>query len=245
MMMIVLLISCQHQENFKTGIQAIDENYEFTGKEVISLDERSIYTTGDCFYNSSLGDSVYMIGKKYEDGYEVRAHGWSDTGNKVGDWFYEKYYNDGRVEVDSILNYVVSCDKNTINTIKKYKNNQLDKNQGYFYELDINKKLHEGDTLEIDLRFWHDTIRFQKRAGNTFFFFLPQDKTNYCDTNTLIDSFPVRENTVSIRTITPEKGEYKVLGYYILFDKEPPPPTNDSLIKVTQVIVEMDFEVKK
>lgn len=228
-----------------TDIDKIDQQYKFSQKEIISFDKDSIYTRGELYFNKSLEDSTYMIGKKQKSGYEIRVHGWKYKGNQIGDWYYEKVYDEGKVAIDSIINFIAYCDTNPINTIKKFKHNELDRTRGYFYEVDVNDKLSEGDTLRIDLQFWHDTTRFEKRVGNTFFIFLPQSKSNYCNSNKhVIDSFPIRDNKANLRMIAPEKGKYTLLGYYILFDKKQSLQLHDSLIKAYEVHVEMNFEVK-
>src|SRR5690606_17569170 len=102
------------EKGYYTGINEIDKKYKFQYKHIV--EEDSLYPRMELFCNKTLKDSIYTIGTKEENGYKIRIRGWGFNQKRVGDWYYEKIYNDGMVITDSIINYIVFCDKNPINT---------------------------------------------------------------------------------------------------------------------------------
>lgn len=175
----------------------------------------------ELFCNKTLKDSIYTVGTKEDNGYKIRIRGWGINQKRIGDWHYEKIYNDGMVITDSIINYIAFCDKNPLNTIKKFKNNHIDKSSGYFYEVEMKENVFVGDTLEIKMNFLFDTVHFEKKAANTFYLFNPPSHHDYCDvTKYIVDSIPVHKNSTKMRFLIDEKGKIKILGYYLLFPKK-------------------------
>jgi len=235
--------SCKKDENLLTGIDEIDRNYKFVNKGFVEFDKDSLYPFVEIYYqeNTTIEDSVYMIATKKVNDYKIRVRGWQHNG-RLGDWYHEKVYKDNRIIVDSIVNFVIYCDKNLINTIKKFKDNKLDRSQGYFYEVDVNNKLTVNDTLDIKINFEQDTNVF-KEAGDEFYLFLPLPSNDYCNASKyVIDSFPINNNSTRMTFIITEKtGKDKFLGYYYLINKI---QNSDTIIKASQVFVEIDFEVK-
>lgn len=222
-----------------TGIKEIDSEYKFQYKDVLKDD--SLQPQMELFYNRTLRDSIFSVGTKKGTDYNLRILGWAFNQRRIGDWYYEKVYKDGTVVTDSIINYIISCNKNPRNTIKRFKNDKLDRSKGYFYEIDMNKSIFVGDTLNIRFNFVYDTLTY-KNVGKELYLFMLSDFHNLCDaTRSVVDSFPIINNTSKMRLLMREedKGKNRYLGYYYLIPKN----QNDSFT-VMQVFTEINFEVK-
>lgn len=232
---------CKDKE-ISTGIEEIDKEYTFQYKDISKQD--SLYPRMELFRNKTLQDSIFTVGTKEENGYKIRIHGWGYNKKRIGDWYYEKIYKDGRVITDSIVNYVISCGKNPRNSIKRFKSNKLDRSKSYFYEIDMNKNVFVGDTLNLRLNFVYDTLTY-KNVGNELYIFMPSDFHNFCNAKkSTIDSFPIISNTTKIRLLMREedRGRNRYLGYYYLIHKEQ--KQKDSFTSALQVFTEINFEVK-
>lgn len=242
----IAIITCMSfleckDKGITTGIKKIDREYKFKYKNV--LKEDSLQPKMKLFYNNTLKDSIYTVGTKELGDYNIRILGWSFNQRRIGDWHYEKVYKNGKIITDSIVNYVISCDKNPRNTIKKFKNDKLDRSKGYFYEIDMNKSVFVGDTLNIRLNFVYDTLTY-KNVGKELYIVMPSDFHNLCDaTQSVVDSFPIIGNTAKMSLLMREedKGKNRYLGYYYLIPKKQ--RKKDSFI-VMQVFTEINFEVK-
>jgi|SRR5690554_617228 len=231
----LLFVKCKN-DNPITNIKGIDTNYKFISKESLVFD--SIYTDVELFYLNKTKDSLYTIATAQKDNFIIRYRGWVINSRRHGDWYYEKVYKN-QIITDSIVNYIVFCDKNPINTIKKFKNNYIDKSAGYFYEVEMKENVFVGDTLEIKLNFVFDTVHFEK-AANEFYIFNPPALNDYCDaTKYIVDSVPVYKNSTKMRFLMDEKGKIKLSGYYLLFPKK-----QREQFTATQVFTEINFEVK-
>jgi len=234
----LLFIKCK-DENPSTGISEVDNEYKFINKDVFKVDKDPIYTYVELFYNKTLDDSVYTIGIKPMNGYKIRAHGWGVKEGRIGNWYYEKVYDNQKVVIDSIVNYVIYCEENPINTIKKFKNNVLDKSKGYFHEINMKKNIFVNDTLDIKIDFTYDTVAFDK-IGREFYMFR-LFSNDYCDaSNFVIDSFPVINKSTKMKFLVENKGKRKLLGYYFLRKKN----KDDSEPKALQIFTEINYEVK-
>ncbi|WKW46874.1 hypothetical protein P3875_02100 [Myroides sp. JBRI-B21084] len=236
----IFFLKCNSKDN-STQIFEIDKKYKFENKNAYEFSKDSMFTRVELFYNRSLEDSVYTVGIKQEEGYLIRARGWGFKERRIGDWYYEKVYDNQRVVIDSIINYVSFCNKNPRNTIKKFKSNKLNRSKGYFYEIDMNKNVTVGDTLNIRLDFLYDTLIY-KNVGRELYIFIPSDFHNLCDaTQNVVDSFPVIGNTANMRLLISEKdrGKNRYLGYYYLIPKK-----QKNSFTATQIFTEINFEVK-
>jgi len=230
--------SCK-DENILTNIEEIDNEYKFINKDVFKFDKDSIYTFVELFYNKTLEDSVYTIAINKNDDYIIRARGWGVKEGRIGNWYYEKVYNNQRVVIDSIINSIILCNHSSMNTIKKFKNNVLDKSRGYFYEINMKKNIYVNDTLDIKVNFEYDTIAFDK-IGRELYLFNPPSLDNYCDASKfVIDSFPIINRSTKMKFLVENKGKRKLLGYYFLRKKN-----RDSSSKALQIFTEISFEVE-
>ena len=235
-----LFIKCKNSNEVLTGIEEIDSSVEFTKKFEFKNHKDSAYTNVDFFYNKTMEDSAYLIGTTEKDNYIIRARGWSFNHNRTGNWFYEKVYKNQKVIIDSIVNYVVFCERNPKNTIRRFENNILQKSKGQFYEIDMKKEVRLGDTLYIDLDFSFDTLVYQKVARE-FYLTNPPNIHDLCEASKyVVDSFPVINNSTKLRFRMDQKGNVLMLGYYYLVPKIQPKDN----IEVQQVFTEIKFEVK-
>lgn len=234
------LFSCK-KEDKRTGIEEIDKEYQFKYKHI--TEEDSLYPQMQLFCNNTLNDSIYTVGLKSNKDYKLRIRGWGFNKKRIGDWYYEKVYKSGMIVTDSVVNYIVSCDKNPRNTIKKFKNNKLDRTKGYFYEMDMNKNVSVGDTLVIKLNFSYDTLAYEN-VGRELYIFKPLDFYNVCDAlESVVDSFPILENKARMRLLMSEedKGKNRYLGYYYLVPRK---QKKKDTFTVMQVFTEINFVVK-
>lgn len=234
----LFFVNCKNK-NLSTGIAEIDNEYKF--KDTYAFKEDSLYFIKKVFFNKTLEDSIFIIGTKKQKEYTVRIHGWGINEKRIGDWYYEKVFNDGTISIDSIENYVILCDKNPINTIKRFKNNKLDRTKGYFYDVDMPKDIFVEDTLNIKFNFVYDTVTY-KHVGNELYFFKPPNINDRCNASTyVIDSFPIRKNSARMQFLVGEKGKNLFLGYYYLVPKK---QKEKGMTTVTQVFTQINFEVK-
>lgn len=233
----LLFIKCKN-DSYLTKIDEIDENYNFLIRESSTFD--SIYTNVELFYLNDTKDSIYTIATAKKDKYIDRARGWVINSKRYGDWYYEKVYNN-QIIIDSIVNYVAFCDKNPINTIKKFKNNYLDSLQGYYHDIELKNNVFLNDTLSIKINFNYDTIHFQKVASE-FYMFNPPSVNDYCYADKyVIDSFPIHNNSTNMSFIMDGKGKTRFLGYYYLIPKK---QRHKKFVEQLPVFTEINFEVK-
>ncbi len=238
----LILASCQ-EKGFTTGIQEIDNETTFSKKVEFQDHKDSVYNKYEVFYNKSTEDSTYLVGTNNLNSYTLRARGWSFKQKRVGDWYYEKILNNQKVVLDSIINYVSICDTNPRNTVKKFKENRLDRSKGYFYDIDMKKNIHVGDTLLINLKFSYDTLAY-RQVAQELYIFKPDSFDNFCNASQFVlDSFPIIENSARMRLVMEEedKGKNLYLGYYYLVPKK---QVSHERTSALQVFTEIKFEVK-
>lgn len=236
-----LFIKCENK-TIVTTIKEVDRKHVFTDLEVFTFDKDSMYPHVELFYIDKLKDSVYVIGTKQIKNYIVRARGWSYKNNKVGDWFYEKMFDDLTNHTDSILNFIPLCGEYVINTVKKFQDNSLDKYKGYAYETSFKKNSRMKDTVEIRMEFVYDTVLF-KKISNELYLYNPQSIEDYCTSSEyVIDSFPIVNNTVKMNFLMNDMGKIKILGYYYLLNKQDP---NDKVKRAQKVFTEINLEVRE
>ena len=237
LVMIYFLFANCTKKNIKTNINQIDSEYTFLHYHNDEIDSTHL----EFFYNNNAKDSTYIIATIPKDNYIFRGRGWTLKEKQIGDWYCEKVYKDN-VVIDSILNYVLICDKSHLNTKKIYKNGKVDKNKGFFYEVDMKDQISVGDTLSIEMNFFNDTIVFDKRIS-PLILFKPENIKDYCNFSEFsLDTLPIINNTTSMKFLIEEKGKVKILGYYYLFPKKQ--PKDSEMTDALQVFTEIDFEVK-
>ncbi len=231
-------VSCK-QYDFSTHIENIDNEYKFNDKKTFNYSQDSAFTNVELFYSGVKGDSIYIIGTKKHKGFIARTRGWEYNGARVGDWNYEKIYNENgnAIVTDSIMNFIVYCKRNPVNTIKKFVDNKIDPTQGYFHEIKLKRNILVNDTLIINLNIFYDTTAFDK-VGREFYMFKPTTIDDYCNYS-VIDSFPIVDKSSKMRFLIENKGKKRFFGYYYLRKKN-----SNSSSDALQVFTEINFEVK-
>lgn len=237
----LIFASCKKKDEIETGITEIDNTYKFSQKLIDTHSTDSGYNYFELYLNKTMNDSIYSIGIQDKGSYKLRAHGWGYRKNRIGDWHYEKVYDDKKVVTDSIVNYVIECEGDLKNTVQYFKNNVLDRTKGYFYEVNMKKDVSVGDTLIIDLNYVYDTVTYQKISHELYLLKLPDFYDHCSATHFVVDSLPIIKNKSTMRLLMTEKGKNRFLGYYYIVPKE---QKDNESTTARQIFTEIKFEVK-
>lgn len=207
--LILIGSSCSKENNIRTGFKNIDDNNKFNKKFTVDNDSLSKNITW--YFKSSNQDSIYSV---VIDSNRYLSRGWLYKDIAIGDWYYGAYPDD---KLDSIVNYIMFCEKRNKNTIKKFTDNKLKDRLGNYHDIKFDEtEVMLNKPIDVKMNLFMDTNLFKESLQ--FYIFKENHLIiDFCNfENYERDSLPFINNSIEFMITPTSIGRNTIQGYYLL-----------------------------